>query len=203
MVSQEDNLNQEESTADGSDGREAYPKFWIAAYTRPRSERKAAGELWDVEGIETYVPVQMVERQWSDRRKKVEIVVIPMVIFARVTHEELQTVREHRLIHHILSLPGRKVPARIPDDQIKNLRLMLTKSDIPVKFVEKRFKLTDKVRVVNGNLAGLTGSIERIGRGRMKLVVSVDMLGGAMVEIASGELETLVDNDICARENER
>lgn len=43
------------SSAIGADDREAHPKFWIAVYTRPRSEKKAAKM-----GITTYVPTQHV-----------------------------------------------------------------------------------------------------------------------------------------------
>lgn len=52
-----------------ADGREARSKFWIAAYTRPKSEKKAAVELAK-SGIEIYVPIQTQIREWSDRRKK-------------------------------------------------------------------------------------------------------------------------------------
>ena len=52
----------------GTDECEARSKFWIAVYTRPRSERKAVSELNKL-GIETYLPVQKQLRKWSDRKK--------------------------------------------------------------------------------------------------------------------------------------
>ncbi len=57
--------NPPHSSANVTGDREACSKFWIAAYTRPRSERKAAQELAKL-GIETYVPVQKQMRLWSD-----------------------------------------------------------------------------------------------------------------------------------------
>ena len=71
------------SSVDVTDDREARPKFWVALYTRPRSEKKVRAYL-DSIGIENYLPVQMQLRQWSDRKKMVEVVVIPMVIFVSV-----------------------------------------------------------------------------------------------------------------------
>lgn len=57
MAAQDVNLNQNSSAADGSVDREVYPKFWIEAYTKPKSERKVAKELGKV-NIETYVQIQ-------------------------------------------------------------------------------------------------------------------------------------------------
>ena len=56
----------------GTDDREARSKFWIAVYTRPRSEKKAASELNKL-GIETYLPIQRQLRKWSDRKKIVDV----------------------------------------------------------------------------------------------------------------------------------
>ena len=187
MIPQEVNLTRR-SAPDGAVDREARPKFWIAAYTRPKSERKAAKELGKL-NIETYVPVQTVTHQWSDRKKKIDIVVIPMVIFARITKEDLLTVKKHPLIIKVMCYPGKRNPAMIPEDQIENLRLMLRKAEERVEFVEKTFNLTDKVIVKSGKLVGLIGRVERIDGGKTRLIVSIDLLGGAMVEISTKYLE--------------
>lgn len=178
--------------ANGTDDREAYPKFWIAAYTRPKSEKKAAAELAD-SGIETYVPVQTQMKQWSDRKKKVEVVVIPMILFARVAKDDMLTVIKHPLVLSPLKLPGSKVPAHIPDNQISDLKFMLKEAESPVEFVDRSFDLKDTVRVTRGKLLGLVGKIERLTEGKTKLIVSLDMLGGAMVEIDSKDLEICDD----------
>lgn len=180
------------TAANGTDDREARSKFWIAAYTRPKSEKKAAVELAKSD-IETYVPIQTQIREWSDRRKKVEVVVIPMILFAKVAAEDILTVKKHPLIINVLGYPGRKQPADIPEVQIINLKYMLKDAGSPVTFIEHPFNLTDTVRVTRGNLVGLIGKIERITEGKTKLVVCLDMLGGAMVEIDSEDLEIYND----------
>ncbi len=171
-----------------TDDRGAYPKFWIAAYTRPKSEKKAADEIGNMH-IEIYVPIQTVVRQWSDRKKKIDVVVIPMVIFARVTAEDIITIKKHPLIIKVLSFPGQKEAAKIPEQQILDLKFMLHEADTPVTFVPQPFNLTDTVRVTRGKLSGLIGKVQRITEGKTKLVVSIDLLGGAMVEIASSDLD--------------
>lgn len=180
------------TTANGTDDREARSKFWIAAYTRPKSEKKAAVELAE-SGLETYVPIQTQIRDWSDRRKKVEVVVIPMILFVRVAIEDIFTVKRHPLIINLLRYPGRKEPANIPEHQIINLKYLLKDADSPVTFIQRPFNLTDTVKVKRGNLIGLVGKVERITEGKTKIIVSLDMLGGAMVEIDSNNLEIYND----------
>ena len=178
------------SSAHVADDREAHPKFWIAAYTRSRGEKKAATEIGKM-NIETYVPVQQIIRQWSDRKKKVEVVVIPMVMFAHVTPDDIITVKKHPLITKVLSFPGERQAAEIPEQQILSLKFMLNEAETPVTFIHPTFNLTDTVRVTRGKLSGLIGKVHRITEGKTKLVVSIDLLGGAMVEISSSSLEVL------------
>lgn len=180
------------SAVNGTDDREARSKFWIAAYTRPKSEKKASSELTKISGIETYAPTQTVIKQWSDRRKKVEVVVIPMVIFAEVSSDEdILTIKKHPLILKVLTLPGQKEPAQIPTKQIEQLKFMLNESDEPVEFVQGNFKVSDEVRVVRGNLAGLEGIVQRTSDGNTFIIITIDLLGGAKASVNSSDLELL------------
>ena len=174
--------------ANGTDDREARSKFWIAAYTRPKSEKKAAVELAKSD-IETYVPIQTQIREWSDRRKKVEVVVIPMILFFFFSAEDILTVKKHHLIINVLTYPGQKEAAYIPENQIDSLKFMLNQSDVPVLFEKTEYKQLDKVRIIRGNLQGLEGKIYRTNGGMTKLVVSINFLGGAIVAINPLDIE--------------
>ena len=178
------------SSANGTDDREARSKFWIAVYTRPRSEKKVATELSKT-NIESYVPIQTVVKQWFDRKKKVDSVVIPMVVFAKVDDENVLDVKKHPLVIKVLTLPGKKEPAHIPEKQISQLKFMLKESDEPVVFEQTEFKQLDKVRVIRGNLSGLEGEVVRTNDGQKTLVVSFDILGGATVIINPLDLEVI------------
>ena len=180
------------SSANGTDDREARSKFWIAVYTRPRSEKKVATELAK-SNIESYVPIQTIAKQWSDRKKKVDCVVIPMVVFAKVDNENALDVKKHPLVIKVLTLPGKKEPARIPEKQISQLKFMLKESDEPVVFEQTGFKQLDKVKVIRGNLSGLEGEVVRTNDGQTKLLVSIDILGGATVTINPLDLEVIND----------
>ena len=57
----------------------AHSKRWYVALVRMHHEKKVAERL-DKMGIENFVPVQQEVHQWSDRRKVVESVLLPMMV---------------------------------------------------------------------------------------------------------------------------
>lgn len=176
------------SSVNVTDGREACPKFWIAVYTRPRSEKKSSAELSRL-GIETYLPIQKQLRNWSDRKTLIDVPVIPMIFFAHITDDDLQKIKKHPLIIHIISAPGKHTPAHIPADQIEKLKYMLGQSEIPISFEQGSFSSNDIVQIVRGSLRGLTGQVKEVNRDMTVIWVSIDLLGGATMRINSSELE--------------
>jgi len=59
---------------------------WHVIYTMPRAERKVASSI-DEMGIESYLPLYKVTRQWSDRKKKVEVPLFPNYVFVKVSEK--------------------------------------------------------------------------------------------------------------------
>ncbi|WP_236976904.1 UpxY family transcription antiterminator [Membranihabitans maritimus] len=55
------------------------PKHWYVVYTKPRAEKKVATQLNEM-GIECYCPVRREVRQWSDRKKKIDVPVLPSMV---------------------------------------------------------------------------------------------------------------------------
>lgn len=178
------------SPANGTDDSEARSKFWIAAYTRPRSEKKVATELSKL-GIETYVPIQKQLRIWSDRKRFIDVPIISMIIFANIIEEDILKIRDHSLIIRILSQPGQKCPAHIPTVQIDNLKYMLNQSEIPVLFEHGRFETNEIVKIVRGNLKGLIGQVREAKNDMTEIWMSIDLLGGAVMKIKTSEIEHL------------
>ena len=179
------------SSVNGTDDREACTKSWIALYTRPRSEKKVRDYLNSI-GIENYLPVQYQLRQWSDRKKLVEVVVIPMVIFVTIERPETFNIPSNPLILRPVYQMGRdKKPALIPDSQIAQLKFILGQSDYPVTFDSTIFKVNDKVRVVRGPLMGLTGEIVDCDDKYLELAVPIGIRGAARLNIEKINVEVL------------
>lgn len=183
-------INKFVSPADGTDDREARSKFWIAIYSRPNSEKKLAQELSKL-GIETYVPIQTKLRQWSDRKKKIDVVIIPMIVFAHITATDISVIRTRSHVIKILTYPGQKNVANIPDAQIDRLKFLLKNADSDVEFVPNIYAKGEPVEVVRGNLMGLSGQVERTSDGKANLIIIIEMLGGAKVSISSSDLKPL------------
>lgn len=63
-------------------------KFGLLHILAPEARKKTANELGKI-GIETYVPIQKQLRIWSDRKKQVDVSVIPMIIFAHIFDDDI------------------------------------------------------------------------------------------------------------------
>lgn len=87
-IAVESDVRKERSSfVNGTNDREAYPKRWVAALVHTNCEKKVATKLEKL-GIENYVAIQKEEHQWSDRKKKIDRIVIPMVVFVRLAKDE-------------------------------------------------------------------------------------------------------------------
>ena len=62
-------------------------KNWFAIYTNPRWEKKVNTKLLN-KGIESWCPVQKLQRQWSDRKKIIEDPLFKSYVFVHITEEE-------------------------------------------------------------------------------------------------------------------
>lgn len=177
------------STAFVTDDRVAHPKRWIAAIVGMNGERKASKQLADLD-IEHYVPMQTEVHKWSDRRKKVTKVIIPMVVFLHIAESEEHQVIRHPFIHKFLKYPGAKGHATvIPDEQIETLQFLLGNATTPVSF-SSSLKPGDPVRVFCGPLMGLTGTVaEDDGSDFYEIQCPIPILGATTVKVNKSEVE--------------
>lgn len=166
---------------------------WLVAYVQSCLEKKIADRL-SAMGIECYLPVQSEIRQWSDRRKKVERLVIPMMIFVHVTPKERPLPLTLQAVSRYMVLRGERRPAVIPDAQMERFRFMLDYSREAVELCSTPLAAGDMVRVIKGPLAGLEGELVMIG-GKSKIAVRLDMLGCAHVDMPVGYVERIKNKE--------
>ena len=169
--------------------REAHPKRWIAALVQMCTEKKVGERLTKL-GVENYVPTQTEIRQWSDRKKKVERVVIPMVVFVHTDEKTERSLRMHSFIRKILTYPGQTAAAVIPDDQIDRLKFMLRQSDFPVEMMEQHLQVGDKVHIVRGALQGLEGELYK-NVDKSMVAIHIEALGYACVSVSVEDIEKI------------
>ena len=163
------------------------PRQWLVAYVQSCLEKKTAQRLAAM-GIECYLPVQSEIRQWSDRRKRVDCLVIPMMIFVHVTPQERPLPLTLQAISRYMVLRGESRPAVIPEEQMERFRFMLDYSPEAVEICSTPLAAGDAVKVIKGPLAGLEGELITVN-GKSKVAVRLDMLGCAHVDVPIGFVE--------------
>lgn len=174
---------------------EACSKRWVAALVQMNCEKKIASRLTKM-GIANYVPVQQEEHQWSDRKKRIERVVIPMVIFVRLAKKEEDEFRRLSFIHKFITNPGsRELATPIPDEQIEKLKFLLRNADAKVSIVEN-LRVGDKVRLVKGPMTGLEGVLSHIDEHKPVVAIRIDGLGYACVSVEKENLELIYEEDM-------
>ena len=165
----------------------AYSKRWYVALVRMHHEKKVAERLNKM-GIENLVPVQQELHQWSDRRKMVESVLLPMMIFVHVDPKERKEVLSFSTVSRYMVLRGESSPAVIPDEQMARFRFMLDYSEEAVSMSTTLLARGEKVRVIKGPLTGLVGELVNVD-GKSKIAVRLNLLGCACVDMPIGYVE--------------
>ncbi len=170
---------------------------WFVAIVNSRHEKSVADKLHKI-NVETYVATQPEVRVWANgRRKKINRVVIPSMVFIRCTEVERRNLVTLPYINRFLvnrsaESGGLNKPiAVINDAEIEKLRFILGNSESPVSFIPTEFRINDNVRVIRGNLRGLEGEIRKNFDGTHSLVVSLSLLGGATVIIHPLDVEKI------------
>lgn len=182
----------------GIDGAVGVPEAkWFVAIVNSRHEKSAAEKL-QTTGIETYVATQKEMRVWANgRRKIVDGVVIPSMVFVKCTERQRRQIVNLPYINRFLvnrstdSGGLNKPVAVIGDAEIKKLKFMLGQSDSPIEFAPTEFRVNDNVRVIRGSLRGLEGEIRENSDGTHTLVVRVSFLGGATIHIQPQDVEKI------------
>ena len=68
-------------------------KKWFVLYTKPRTEIKVSQRL-SVLGINNYAPTRIEVRQWSDRKKKITVPLLPSMVLVNLLEKEVNKVFE-------------------------------------------------------------------------------------------------------------
>lgn len=179
----------EDSFVNGTNDREAHPKYWIAVLVQMNTEQKSSTKLTKL-GITNYVPTQSEIHQWSDRKKKIERIVIPMVVFVLVDKEIEKQLRTYSFIYKFISYPGQKEAAIIPDEQIEKLKFMLNNAETAVEISDSIFEVGEEVEIVRGPLKGFSGELCYFEKGKTMIGVYLELLGYACVSVNKNDVKS-------------
>lgn len=132
-------------------------KHWYVFYTRSRQEKKVK-ELLIRSGYEVFLPTQKVMRQWSDRKKKVEVPLFHSYIFVREQPHRIPEILQTPGIAWNIRHNGKPAILRQEEFDLIN-RFITTGYFMETSGEVESFEVGDRARVVDGPLAGVTGML--------------------------------------------
>jgi len=160
-------------------------KNWYAIYVRPRAEKKVAAGLAEA-GIEHFLPLRRTLRRWSDRKKWVDLPLIPGYCFVLLHRKNL--VSALRVTHVLSVVRFNGEPAIIPDMQIEFLRRMLNQSEINYKLTSQMPKPGQKVEIIAGPFIGLMAEMVK-AKNKTKIYLRLEQIGSAIsIEIPADQV---------------
>jgi transcriptional antiterminator RfaH len=140
---------------------------WFVLYTQPRNEKKVAERLEKL-GITAYCPMTIQVRQWSDRKKKVEVPVLNSYVFVHLEEADRKLVFEVPGIVRYLFWLGE--PAIVRDEEIKTLQNWLSLDFAELKV--EALKPGDTIMLKEGAFKNQEARIKTISKNKMQLVLT-------------------------------
>lgn len=148
---------------------------WYPIYTRSRAEKATQIEL-DKLGIQTYLPLRKVEKQWSDRKKIIEEPLLKSYLFVYITVAEQSLVRETYGVSRFIYFSGQI--ATIPNKQIEDLQLLLAKQE-DLELIAYPLQKGEKVLIKAGPFKGIIAELVAI-KSKYSLILRLENLGYAI-----------------------
>ena len=173
-------------------------KKWFIIQVNNNTEKSSSEKLSSL-GYETYLPVQEVTSIWKDGRKKVrQRILIPNIVFIRLSDQERKDILTFPFVKRFmvnragsLNSYHRHPIATIPDEQMNQLKFMLGQSESNVSIEPNQLVLGSRIRIVRGLLSGLEGELLQSSIGKSYIMVSLDCLGYAKLEVSLSDINLL------------
>ena len=102
-------------------------KSWHVIYTKPRAEKKVEERLSNF-GIKAYCPVKPKIKQWSDRKKKILVPVLPSMVLVNIDEKERNKVFDIPGVLRYMFWLGKH--AIVKEEEVDSLKTLLTQTNI-------------------------------------------------------------------------
>ncbi|MCG8306758.1 MAG: UpxY family transcription antiterminator [Cytophagales bacterium] len=144
---------------------------WYALHTRPRNEKKVTERLAE-QGFEVFCPLIKTLRQWSDRKRKVQVPMFPSYIFCRITEKDRNRLLQDPGVMNFVFWLGK--PAVVREEEIAAIK-KISEIGEEVRVASERLKKGKQVKISEGPFKGLTGKVDKIDN--RKVIVWIEQLG--------------------------
>jgi transcription antitermination factor NusG len=144
-------------------------------------------ENFSSSGLEVFLPLYNVVRQWKDRKKHLALPLFPCYVFLRGESGRRVQVLSTPGVHYIVTIAGR--PAAIPEVEIEAIR-RAAQSPLGVE-PHPFLRCGDRVRIKSGPLADIEGILVR-RKSSYRLILSAELLQKSIaVEVDAFRVEPL------------
>ena len=154
----------------------SYQKSWYAIYSKSRTEKRVYEELISA-GIESYLPLIKVLKQWSDRKKWVELPLFRSYLFVYIEKKDYYKVLNIWGVVRYITFEGKAVA--IPPGQILAIKQYVNSEEELFDNISE-FEIGDKIEIYRGQLKGLSGHLIEI-RGKQKVKIEIEGIGNSIV----------------------
>lgn len=140
---------------------------WYVIYTKPKWEKKVADKLNQI-GIECYCPLIIQMKQWSDRKKKVEVPLFNSYVFVQLVDIDRNSVFQVAGVVRYLFWLGK--PAIVRDEEINSIKTSLKApniSDISVTSI----RVGDHIKIETGAFTNQDAIVQEVSNTHYILVL--------------------------------
>ena len=131
---------------------------WYVIYTKPKWEKKVAEQLAEA-GIDCYCPLITQIRQWSDRKKKVEVPLFNSYVFVQLDESERNSVFQSAGVVRYLFWLGK--PAIVRHEEIEVIKKWINTSDAADIMVD-RYKIGDAIQLESGPFSAQKAIVQEV-----------------------------------------
>lgn len=150
---------------------------WFVIKTKQNAEKRVHERLETI-GFTVFLPLYQTIRQWSDRKKKIKVPLIPSHLFVYCTPIELRNIYAVQGIVSVLCEFGK--PAVVRELEINNMRIFCSLNFEHEHVALNSLEKGTEVEVTEGPFAGLVGVVTKNNKG-MYVHICFPQLGIALV----------------------
>ena len=140
---------------------------WYVLYTKPRTERRVAERLKSL-GITVFNPHITEIRQWSDRKKKVQVPLFKSYVFIKIEDSRRNEVFDIPGVVRYMYWLGK--PALVRDSEIKLIKQWLEQDEVDEMEVQ-HLSEGDQITLKNGAFKNQEAIIKEVGKRRTRLIL--------------------------------
>ncbi|MDP7355053.1 MAG: UpxY family transcription antiterminator [Desulfobacterales bacterium] len=167
---------------------DTYPRSWYVLHTKSRFEN-VVNEGLIKKSMEVFLPKIQVSSRRQDRKLLIRVPLFPGYLFVKTDLDPYEHIEIVKTVGAVRLIGNRDGPIDVPSEAIESLKIMV-RVDKPV-ITGTRLQKGDKVMVVVGPLAGVTGTFVHY-KGKGRIIVNVKALDQfACVDVGEEDIEKL------------